>query len=89
MSEDDPHDGSEAEAGRARAAAASSLARSGAAGANLLPTVTEAAGVPAVRFNPTSSSPVRTVFIHGVLASTSMWKQVVTGEMADRSAALP
>lgn len=55
----------------------------------LLPAISRSGGVPAVRFNPMSASPVRAVFIHGVLASTSMWKQVVTGDMADRSAALP
>lgn len=54
-----------------------------------LPTVGDATAVPAVRFNPLSTKPVRTVFIHGVLASTSMWKSVVAGDLADEAAALP
>ncbi|WP_306118869.1 MULTISPECIES: alpha/beta hydrolase [unclassified Roseitalea] len=54
-----------------------------------LPTAAALGSVPGVRFDPGAAEPVRTVFVHGLLASTSMWKSVAGGPLAASSAALP
>jgi len=45
--------------------------------------------VPIRMFGYPDGPPLRTVFLHGVLGSTAMWKAVATVEPADRSVALP
>lgn len=54
-----------------------------------LPAPVASTSVPGIRFNPLTREPVRTVFIHGVLASPAMWKGVTGGRIARSAAALP